>query len=127
MASDFPMERLNSVLHQRIEKFRVDGLSDSEIVDKISELKIEDALMKVSEVMASDTVDLMERTMFERILEERTKTAQFMAHNEQIWGKGFVASEAMYIVSLELAHAFNGYVVSLPHEDTSGDMRIKNQ
>ena len=119
MTSDFTMELLNSALQQRIEEFRANGLSDSEIVNKISELNIEDALMKVSEVMASDTVDLMERTMFERILEERTKTAQFMAHNEQIWGKGFVASEAMYIVSLELAHVFNGYVASLPHEDIS--------
>ncbi len=119
MTDDFTMDLLNSVLQQWVEELRTDGLSDSEIVNKIFELKIEDALMKVSEVMASDTVDLIESTMFERVLEERTRTAQFIAHNEQIWGKGFVASEAMYIVSLELAQAFNDYVASLPHEDIS--------
>lgn len=119
MANDFTMELLSNVLQQRIEELRVDGLSDSEIADKISELKIEDILLKVSDVMASDTVDLMENTMFERVLEERTKTSQFIAHNEQIWGKGFVASEAMYIISLELAQTFNGYVTSLPQEDFS--------
>lgn len=119
MANDFTMELLNSVLQQWVEEFRADGLSDSEIVNKISELKIEDALMKVSEVMASDTVDLMESTMYERVLEERTKAFQFIAHNEQIWGKGFVASEAMYIVSLELAQTFNDYVAGLPQKDIS--------
>lgn len=116
MANDFTMDLLNNVLQQRVVDLRAGGLSDSEIINKISELKIEDALMKVSEVMASDTVDLMESTMYERVLDERAKTAQFIAHNEQIWGKGFVASEALYIVSLELAQTFNDYVVSLPQE-----------
>lgn len=119
MANDFTMELLNSVLQQRVEELRADGLSDSEIIDKISELKIENALMEVSDVMASDTVDLMESTMYERVLEERAKAAQFIAHNEQIWGKGFVASEALYIVSLELAQTFNDYVASLPQEGIS--------
>lgn len=100
MANDFTLELLNTVLQQRVEELGADGLSDSEIIDKISELKIENALMNVSAVMASDTVALMESTMYERVLEERAKAAQFIAHNEQIWGKGFVASEALYIVSL---------------------------
>ena len=119
MANDFTLELLNTVLQQRVEELGADGLSDSEIIDKISELKIENALMNVSAVMASDTVALMESTMYERVLEERAKAAQFIAHNEQIWGKGFVASEALYIVSLELAQTFNDYVASLPQEDIS--------
>lgn len=117
MTNDFTMELLNDVLQQRIEKLRAGGLSDSEIVNKISELKIEDVLIKVSSVMASDTVELMESTMYEKVLEERSKTAQFIVHNEQIWGKGFVVSEALYIVSLELAQEFNDYVTSLSQED----------
>ena len=119
MANDFTLELLNTVLQQRVEELGADGLSDSEIIDKISELKIENALMNVSAVMASDTVAMMESTMYERVLEERAKAAQFIAHNEQIWGKGFVASEALYIVSLELAQTFNDYVASLPQEDIS--------
>lgn len=96
MPNDFTMELINGGLQQRLEEFRADGLSDSEIVDKISELKIEDMLIKVSDIMASDTVGLMENSMYEKVLEERTKAAQFIVHNEQIWGKGVVASEAMY-------------------------------
>lgn len=119
MPNDFTMELINGALQQQLEEFKVDGLSDSEILDKISELNFEDILIKVSDVMASDTVDIMENTMYEKVLEERTKTAQFIAHNEQIWGKGFVASEAMYIVSLELAQAYSNYIAKIPKEDVA--------
>lgn len=44
MANDFTLELLNTVLQQRVEELGADGLSDSEIIDKISELKIENAL-----------------------------------------------------------------------------------
>ena len=64
MENDFTMGLLMSVLQEKIEKFKDNGLSDSEIVSKISELKIEDALIKVSGAMASDMVNLMETTMF---------------------------------------------------------------
>ena len=84
MPNDFTMNLLNSVLQEKLDEYRADGLSDSEIVDKIAELKIENVLTKVVEAMSSDAVDTMETTMYERILEERSNTEQFLIHNSQI-------------------------------------------
>jgi len=111
------MNLLNSVLQQRMEELRANGLSDSEIINKISELEIENALMKVSEVMASDTVRLMESTMYERVLEERANTEQFIAHNSQIWENGFVVSEIMYLIALEAGSEINAYAKTLAEDE----------
>ena len=101
MENDFIMDILNNTLQELLDKFRTDGLSDSEIIDKFSEQKIENALSKATEAISSGTVNTLENTMHKRVLEERSNTAQFMAHNNQIWGNAFVASEAMYIIALE--------------------------
>lgn len=116
MLSDFVMDILYSVLQEELDKFRADGLSDSEIVDKISELKIEDALGKVTEAMSSDAVDTMKNTMYERAIEERSKAEQFMEHNREIWGNGFVASETMYLIALEAGSDINAYARTLPED-----------
>lgn len=39
-----------------------------------------------------------------------------MAHNEQIWGKGFVASEAMYILAVECAQLYGEYLNNQPQK-----------
>lgn len=122
MSNDFTMELLNSVLQQKIEEFRTNGLSDSEIIDRISEFKMESALEKVTEVMSSDAVNTMESTMYERVLEERSNTEQFMAHNSQIWGKAFVVSDAMYLIALEAGSDINAYVSAMVAEEYRGKM-----
>lgn len=116
MANDFVMELLNSALQEKIEEFRANGLSDSEIIDRISEFKIENALTKVTEAMSSDAVDTIESTMYERVLEERSKTEQFMVHNSQIWGKAFVVSDAMYLIALEAGSDINACVSAMATE-----------
>lgn len=116
------MDILYSVLQEKLDKFRADGLSDSEIVDKISELKIEEALGKLTEAMSSDTVDTMKNTMYERVMEEHSKAEQFMEHNREIWGNGFVASEVMYLIALEAGSYINAYVRTLPEEQYKDKM-----
>lgn len=116
MSSDFVMDILYGVLQEELDKFRADGLSDSEIVDKISELRIENALEKVTEAMASDAVDTMKNTMYERVIEEQSKAEQFMEHNREIWGNGFVASETMYLIALEAGSDIKAYTRTLPEE-----------
>ena len=118
MPNDFTMNLLNSVLQEKLDEYRADGLSDSEIVDKIAELKIENVLTKVVEAMSSDAVDTMETTMYERILEERSNTEQFLIHNSQIWEKGFVASEVMYLIALEAGSDISTYISTLAEEQT---------
>lgn len=86
MLSDFVTDLLHSVLQKELDKFRADGLSESELADKISELKNKNALGKGAEAMSSDAVDTMKNTMCERVMEGRSKTEQFMEHNREIWG-----------------------------------------
>ncbi|MCI9258384.1 DUF5677 domain-containing protein [Acutalibacter sp.] len=116
MENDFIMDILNNTLQELLDKFRTDGLSDSEIIDKFSEQKIENALSKATEAISSGTVNTLENTMHKRVLEERSNTAQFMAHNNQIWGNAFVASEAMYIIALEAGNDVNAYALTLEKE-----------
>lgn len=122
MSSDFVMDILYSVLQEELDKFRAEGLSDSEIVDKISELRVKDALGKVIEAMSSDAVDTMKNTMYERVIEEQSKAEQFMEHNREIWGNGFVASETMYLIALEAGSDINAYARTLPEEQYRNKM-----
>lgn len=116
MPENFTMELMNTVLQKCIDEYRAEGLSDSEIIEKLSAKKIENALIKITEAMASDSIDILESTLYERVLYERARATQFLAHNEQIWEKGFIASENMYIISLEMAKEYNDYIATLPKE-----------
>lgn len=116
MANDFIMDNLNNVFQELLDEFRADGLSDSEIIAKFSGQKFENALSEATEAISSGAVDTMESTMHKRVLEERSSTAQFMAHNNQIWGNAFVASEAMYIIALEAGSETNAYASTLAIE-----------
>lgn len=122
MANDFILNILNDTLQELLDKFRADGLSDSEIIDKFSEQKIENAISKAAEAISSGTVDTMKSTMYEKVLEECCNTEQFMAHNNQVWGNAFVASKAMYIIALEAGSEINTCVSDLPKEQNTDKM-----
>lgn len=83
MANDFTMELLNSVLQQRVEELRADGLSDSEIIDKISELKIENALMEVVSRFGGSAGNRTE--MKKRVIDGLL--AYFEKYLDLVWGK----------------------------------------
>ena len=118
MSNYFVMDSLNSAFQEQLDKFRADGLSDSEVINKFSEQRIENVLSETTEAIASNTVKTMESTMYKRVLEERSNVAQFMAHNSQIWEKAFVTSEAMYIIALEAGSDINSYISTLPENQT---------
>ncbi len=74
------------------------------------------AITKLTERMSSDHVEFFEKTMYEKVLQERAETDEFLARNSQIWEKGFVASEAMYILALEAGNDVNDYITTLKKE-----------
>lgn len=110
MAEDFTMGILNEALGDYIAEMKQAGLTDSEVLENLSTEKIEQTLQRLVSVISTDTVNFVESSMYEKVLFERTRAAEFMARNEQIWAKGFVASEAMYIVTCEFAEEYNSYV-----------------
>lgn len=111
------MSLINDALKKQIAELRADGASDADIVAFISTEKIENALKNVTEQMAADTSQYIENTMYERVLSERARESEFVAHNEQIWSKGFVMSEAMYLITLDAAEEYNQYISELPPEE----------
>ena len=110
MSKDFAIDLFNNAYMTQVKKMRNNGLSDSEIIDKLKDIDFTDCFSKITEMMADDSTKYMENTMYERVLEERAQAAEFMARNEQIWGKGFVASEAMYVMVVETAELYGEYL-----------------
>lgn len=120
MSEDKFTDLMLRTLDDHIEAKRAEGLTDTEILERINKNDFTEIFSNMTETMATDTVDTLEKTMYERVLEERAQTAGFMARHEQIWGKGFVASEAMYIMVLETVDMYRQYVDSLPTEMIEG-------
>ena len=55
--------------------------------------------------------------MFEEVMAFRAEEDEFIIKQEQKWYKGFVASEAMYIMTLEAVEAYVNYVNDLSYEE----------
>lgn len=85
-------------LEQRIQKF-LGG-------ECVAEL-----FMTMTEEISSDSVGTIESIMYEKVLEERAFSDEFLARQNQKWGKAFVASEALYLCVLESTEHYVAHVV----------------
>ena len=79
MSKDFAIDLFNNAYMTQVKKMRNNGLSDSEIIDKLKDIDFTDCFSKITEMMADDSTKYMENTMYERVLEERAQAAEFMA------------------------------------------------
>lgn len=110
------MDLFNKSFAQEIRKLKDKGVSNEKIVDFIQNVDLSKQFGEIIEIKSKNDVDYFENTMYERVLEERARAAQFIAHHEQIWGKGFVASEAMYILAVESAQLYGEYLDNQPEK-----------
>lgn len=108
------MQIVWDALKDRADELAQQGLSDEEIENKLSELDFTRIVSQLTEKMSSDYVDFFEKSMYEMVLEERAMSAEFIARNEQLWSKGFVASEAMYLITVESADSIGEYMARQP-------------
>ena len=118
------MQLIDDVLRKRYTELQQQGRSEAEIEKIFSDIDYGAAMIELIETMSSDHVDLFEKTMYERVLQERVHTDEFISRNEQIWGKGFVASEAMYLIAYEAGSDINTYAKTLP-ENQYKDMMFR--
>ena len=118
MAEDRFMEMFKQVMFEQIETLQKKGISEKRIIEMLRSGIIEEVLNEGKEVMSKGMVDDLEATMYERVLETRAHKAEFMARHEQIWGKGFIASEAMYEIVLEMVGDYNHYLIDLDEVET---------
>lgn len=114
MVSDLSVDIMHDVLNKRIEALQGQGKNTDEIAEELSKYKIEEAFAVLVERMSSYVVQDAKTSMYERVLQERARTAAFLAHNEQVWFKGFVASEAMYLMTIEAAEEYCSILSELP-------------
>ena len=78
MPEDKFTELMLRTLDDHIEAKRAEGLTDTEILERINKIDFTEIFSKMTETIATDTVDTLEKTMYERVLEERAQTAEFM-------------------------------------------------
>ena len=80
-------EVLNNALKDAVDSWKQEGLSDEEILAKIDKIDFKDVMMSITDTAATDFADFFRERMYEIELEERAKTQEFSAHQEQLWGK----------------------------------------
>ena len=95
---------------------RSKGLTEDEIIDSLDDEKIKTSYISMVKRMTEDSVSMLQNSMYERVLQERGNNAQFIIHNEQIWQRGFVASEMMYLIVIEAAEDYREIFDNLPNE-----------
>ncbi len=113
--SDTLIDILNKAFEEHINKLKKQGVSDEEVLVREREFDFTEVLETMIQTATDNTVQFFQSTMYERVMEERATIDEFIAHQDQIWGKGFVASEAMYIIAVESAEAYGEYLADLPN------------
>lgn len=105
-----------SALEEKINK--AETKEDAErIWNHFESLDIQELFNNTMKAAAKDTFSFMKSTMFEEVMGFRADEQEFIAHQEQKWYRAFVASEAMYIMTLEAAVSYSEYVESLPTDE----------
>lgn len=108
---------INSTIKGMVEK----GVPEEEIVKRI-ENRTEPAVEAMLKEAVKDMSNFMHEHMYEAARELEAQDAEFLAHQEQKWGKCFVASRTMYIMATESAQLFSEYVAE---EITGADFQEK--
>lgn len=109
--ADAPIrEVLNNALKDTVTGWKQEGLSDEEVIAKIEKINFKDIIMSITDSVSTDFADFFREKMYEIELEERAKAQEFSAHQEQLWGKCFAASQTMYTLTIEAAENISNYI-----------------
>ena len=106
----------NTLLKALVNKAEENNLSEDEAINLITDAlesgAVEEAYSDLINTLSTSLAESMENTMYEHVLESRAYTAEFLARQEQKWGKAFVASEALYLCILEATDNYSAFVVA---------------
>ena len=94
-----------TALNELLEQWTKDGLSDAEIVQKLINCDFQGAYGHLKKAVREDTFTFFKEHMFEIAMEEQANAGEFIARQEQSWGKCFAASQTMYTMAVESAEA----------------------
>lgn len=110
MAKDYLSELFKSVYTDTVFEWKKQGLSDQDIINKLSQDTINDSLKAVLEQSAKDYRDFFVAKKFEIAHRQKIETDKFIAHHNEIWGDCFAVSETMYVMALEAAEQYSSFV-----------------
>lgn len=119
MVGDFIKETVEKALQEIITEKVEAGVTEEEIEQVISSDNIAKAFSELIKQVSSDSVDVIEEIMYEKVLVERAYADEFLARQNQKWGKAFVASDAMYICVLESTEIYAKYVEEAHQDEIS--------
>lgn len=106
---------IKSVLEAELSN--ADTKEDKErIVSKFKTLDVESMFLNFMKDIENETFKYMKDSMYEDVMRFRADEQEFLARQEQKWYKAFVASEEMYIITIEAAERYSEYVKSLSEE-----------
>lgn len=106
---DYLRNLVEESIESKIKSLIEEGVSEEEIIKRIENRMapaVEASLRKIVKIKT----DYMREHMYEASREIEANDAEFLARQEQKWGKCFVASRTMYILATESAQLFSEYV-----------------
>ena len=101
---------LNDAFRETVENWKKEGMSDEDIIAKIEKIDFTDVMMSITDTASCDYTTFFRERMYEIELEERANAQEFSAHQEQLWGKCFAASQTMYTLTVEAAETISNFV-----------------
>ncbi|MBR3752870.1 MAG: hypothetical protein IKK50_07045 [Ruminiclostridium sp.] len=112
MGEDLTLSLMLDAVRNKYIALTNEGVSREDAILRISKLDFEKILTDVTDTMSTDCIESFEQNMYENVLCSRLRVEKFLAHNEEIWYKGFIVSEAMYLIVLEMADNLRELVIS---------------
>lgn len=119
MAEDFIKDVVEKALQEVVNEKIENGASEEEIKEITNPDAISKVFFELIKQASDDSVVFIEEIMYEKVLEERAYADEFLARQNQKWGKAFVASDAMYICVLESAESYSKYVEEVHGKEVS--------
>ena len=110
------LETIETALEKEIENAETEEKA-REILNHFESADVEKIFNNFLSTVTKNTFSFIKTTMFEEVMRFRADEQEFLARQEQRWYRAFVASEAMYIMTLAAAEAYSKYIESLPKDE----------
>lgn len=110
MTKDNLLEIFENACTDAVNNWREQGFSDAEIIDKLSQDKINNTMQLLLDESSSDYQKHFWDKRFEISYAQRIKSDMFVAHHNEIWGECFATSETMYVMAVEAAEMYSRFV-----------------
>lgn len=110
MASDYLSEIFESAYKNVVAEWAEQGLSKAEIMEKLSQDKLNDSMKHLLDQATKDYHDYFLAKRFEISHNEKVNADVFFAHQNEIWGECFAVSETMYVMAVEAAEQYGAFV-----------------